>query len=194
MTEVRRYGCGCDCGSCVCSDQPVAEGDTGVLVPLLDLEERQKACKCKATGSHCAKKNVADLNFAEGVKTVQLSIPTMTCDGCVKKLQTAFLSVDGVYTSNVDLASKTATITGHMDSAFLLKAVLTAGKEATILQSVLSPRSLPQTSSPRATYSLSVDSDSGIPTNHSVCNAALKVRTSKCKSLTMMPNRGTSMN
>ena len=66
----------------------------------------------------------------------------MHCTACVNKIQTALSSVEGVYKVDVDLASKSATITGTAHPDVLIQAVKDVDYESTIFDS---PQENPRT-------------------------------------------------
>ena len=59
----------------------------------------------------------------------------MHCTACVNKIQTALSSVEGVYKVDVDLVSKSATITGTAHPDVLIQAVKDVDYESTIFDS-----------------------------------------------------------
>tara|TARA_B100001123_G_scaffold136053_1_gene157915 strand:- start:1027 stop:1716 length:690 start_codon:yes stop_codon:yes gene_type:complete len=66
----------------------------------------------------------------------------MHCTACVNKIQTALSSVEGVYKVDVDLVSKSATITGTAHPDVLIQAVKDVDYESTIFDS---PQENPKT-------------------------------------------------
>ena len=66
----------------------------------------------------------------------------MHCTACVNKIQTALSSVEGVYKVDVDLVSKSATITGTAHPDVLIQAVKEVDYESTIFDS---PEEKPKT-------------------------------------------------
>ena len=66
----------------------------------------------------------------------------MHCTACVNKIQTALSSVEGVYKVDVDLVSKSATITGTAHQDVLIQAVKDVDYESTIFDS---PEEKPKT-------------------------------------------------
>ena len=66
----------------------------------------------------------------------------MHCTACVNKIQTALSSVEGVYKVDVDLVSKSATITGTAHPDVLIQAVKDVDYESTIFDS---PEEKPKT-------------------------------------------------
>ncbi len=64
-------------------------------------------------------------------KTIRLSIPGMSCAGCVASIEKSLESVSGIERANVNLADKTASITGEAPADILIKAVSSAGYDAT---------------------------------------------------------------
>ena len=66
----------------------------------------------------------------------------MHCTACVNKIQTALSSVEGVYKVDVDLVSKSATITGTAHPDVLIQAVKDVDYESTIFDN---PQENPKT-------------------------------------------------
>lgn len=67
-------------------------------------------------------------------QTLRLSITGMMCAGCVSAVEKALQSVTGVHQANVNLAERTAMVTGDIEPNALLKAVKKAGYNAAIMQ------------------------------------------------------------
>ena len=65
--------------------------------------------------------------------TVKLSIPGMKCNGCVSAIEKALGDQAGVIKSEVDLASKSASIEYDNSLVVLLDAIKAAGFDATEL-------------------------------------------------------------
>ena len=65
--------------------------------------------------------------------TVKLSIPGMKCNGCVSAIEKALGDQAGVIKSEVDLASKSASIEYDNSLVVLLDAIKVAGFDATEL-------------------------------------------------------------
>ena len=59
--------------------------------------------------------------------TIQLHIEGMNCSHCAHSAENALKSVSGVESASVDLASKTATITGEASVETLIDAVNSLG-------------------------------------------------------------------
>lgn len=66
--------------------------------------------------------------------TVRLSIAGMMCAGCVGTVEGALQKVSGVEQANVNLAERTALVSGSMQPEQLVSAVKQAGYEAAIMQ------------------------------------------------------------
>lgn len=67
-------------------------------------------------------------------ETVRLSIAGMMCAGCVSSVERALQGVTGVETANVNLAERTASVTGDAKAEDLVSAVKQAGYEAALMQ------------------------------------------------------------
>lgn len=64
----------------------------------------------------------------------QLSIGGMSCAGCVSTVENALQAVPGVKQATVNFAEHTASVTGKVDAATLIQAVVDAGYEAAELK------------------------------------------------------------
>lgn len=67
-------------------------------------------------------------------KPVRLSIAGMMCAGCVSSVEAALKQVDGVEAANVNLAERTALVTGSAQPEALVTAVKQAGYDAALMQ------------------------------------------------------------
>ncbi|MGG4692104.1 copper-exporting P-type ATPase CopA [Proteus mirabilis] len=76
--------------------------------------------------------NDADISIDDD--STQLLIDGMTCASCVSKVQKALQSVSGVENARVNLAERSALVTGHVDHDDLINAVEKAGYGAEIIQ------------------------------------------------------------
>ncbi|PHM63046.1 copper-exporting P-type ATPase CopA [Xenorhabdus ishibashii] len=66
--------------------------------------------------------------------SIQLLLDGMSCASCVSKVQNALQSVDGVEHARVNLAERSALVTGHASPNALVEAVLKAGYGAEVIQ------------------------------------------------------------
>ncbi|WJW81283.1 copper-exporting P-type ATPase CopA [Moellerella wisconsensis] len=66
--------------------------------------------------------------------SLQLLLDGMTCASCVNRVQKALMSVDGVENARVNLAERSALVTGTMQPEALISAVQNAGYGAEIIQ------------------------------------------------------------
>ncbi|HDL8491774.1 TPA: copper-exporting P-type ATPase CopA [Yersinia enterocolitica] len=66
--------------------------------------------------------------------SVQLLLTGMSCASCVSKVQNALQSVDGVEVARVNLAERSALVTGHPNNEALIAAVKNAGYGAEIIE------------------------------------------------------------
>ncbi|CNI17682.1 copper exporting ATPase [Yersinia frederiksenii] len=66
--------------------------------------------------------------------SVQLLLTGMSCASCVSKVQNALESVDGVEVARVNLAERSALVTGHPSNEALIAAVKNAGYGAEIIE------------------------------------------------------------
>jgi len=67
--------------------------------------------------------------------TIRLAVDGMNCAGCVSKVETALLAVAGVTEATVNLAERSALISGEMDSSALIAAVQATGRDAREIRS-----------------------------------------------------------
>ncbi|PHM40083.1 putative metal cation transporter P-type ATPase CtpV [Xenorhabdus mauleonii] len=77
---------------------------------------------------------ISDDNLISDDNSVQLLLDGMTCASCVSKVQKALLSVDGVEHARVNLAERSALVTGSPSPNALIEAVSKAGYGAEIIQ------------------------------------------------------------
>ncbi|MCW7554824.1 heavy metal translocating P-type ATPase [Endozoicomonas gorgoniicola] len=68
-------------------------------------------------------------------ETISLSVPDMSCAGCVAKVEKALKSVDDVKDARVNLAEKTAEVDGVPDVVTLLQALEAIGKPGSLIDS-----------------------------------------------------------
>ncbi|UYM17799.1 heavy metal translocating P-type ATPase [Endozoicomonas euniceicola] len=68
-------------------------------------------------------------------ETTSLSVPSMSCAGCVAKVEKALKAVDDVTDARVNLAEKTAEVDGLPDVVTLLQALEAIGKPGTLIDS-----------------------------------------------------------
>ncbi|MET4692830.1 heavy metal translocating P-type ATPase [Endozoicomonas lisbonensis] len=68
-------------------------------------------------------------------ETISLSVPDMSCAGCVAKIEKALKSVDDVKDARVNLAEKTVEVDGLPDVVTLLKALEAIGKPGSLIDS-----------------------------------------------------------
>ncbi|BET95816.1 copper-exporting P-type ATPase CopA [Xenorhabdus taiwanensis] len=73
-------------------------------------------------------------NDANDNDSIQLLLDGMSCASCVSKVQKALQSVDGVEHARVNLAERSALITGHALPNALVEAVIKAGYGAEVIQ------------------------------------------------------------
>ncbi|HDL8470839.1 TPA: copper-exporting P-type ATPase CopA [Yersinia enterocolitica] len=66
--------------------------------------------------------------------SVQLLLTGMSCASCVSKVQNALQSVDGVEVARVNLAERSALVTGHPNNEALIAAVKNTGYGAEIIE------------------------------------------------------------
>ncbi|MDX7987979.1 copper-exporting P-type ATPase CopA [Xenorhabdus sp. 12] len=86
------------------------------------------------TPSEHNKNSISDDRSISDDNSVQILLDGMTCASCVSKVQKALLSVDGVEHARVNLAERSALVTGNPSSNALIEAVTKAGYGAEIIQ------------------------------------------------------------
>ncbi|WP_085908128.1 heavy metal translocating P-type ATPase [Kiloniella majae] len=71
-------------------------------------------------------------------KVIELTVKGMSCAGCVRSVEKALTSVQGVVSASPDLMSNTATIsyTGRVDESLLLKSLADKGYQAALVPKV----------------------------------------------------------
>ncbi|MEB4590474.1 heavy metal translocating P-type ATPase [Candidatus Thiothrix sp. Deng01] len=67
-------------------------------------------------------------------QTIRLSVTGMMCAGCVSAVETALQAVTGVTQANVNLAERTAMVTGDFDPNAAVQAIKGAGFTAAVMQ------------------------------------------------------------
>lgn len=77
--------------------------------------------------------SVAQPAASEG-ESVQLLLTGMSCASCVSKVQNALQRVDGVQVARVNLAERSALVTGTQNNEALIAAVKNAGYGAEIIE------------------------------------------------------------
>ncbi|WP_391529785.1 copper-exporting P-type ATPase CopA [Photorhabdus akhurstii] len=86
-----------------------------------------------ATSSVPVEKTDASV-VSDSDESIQLLLDGMTCASCVSKVQKALQGVDGVENARVNLAERSALITGSASAEALIKAVEKAGYGAELIQ------------------------------------------------------------
>ena len=69
-------------------------------------------------------------------ETVHLSVPDMTCAGCVSKVEKSLRSVPGVKSADVNFADLSASVECDVSPELLIKAVSDAGYTASVASAV----------------------------------------------------------
>ncbi|MFD2230298.1 heavy metal translocating P-type ATPase [Alkalimarinus sediminis] len=67
-------------------------------------------------------------------ESIRLAITGAKCAGCVKKIETALQSVDGIATAEMNFAERTAEVSGLASSSELIAAIEKAGFGATVIE------------------------------------------------------------
>lgn len=67
-------------------------------------------------------------------ESIRLAITGAKCAGCVKKIETALQSVDGITTAEMNFAERTAEVLGLASSSELIAAIEKAGFGATVIE------------------------------------------------------------
>lgn len=71
--------------------------------------------------------------------SVRLSVVGMSCAGCVKAVEDALNSVEGVESASVSFADHSATVVGEVDTARLTEAVVGVGYDAAVMEALEDP-------------------------------------------------------
>ncbi|WP_218139942.1 heavy metal translocating P-type ATPase [Loktanella fryxellensis] len=124
---------GMTCASCVGRVEKALNRMEGVSEAVVNLAtERADVTFTQPASREGLVQAVVDAGYAVLDRTVTLSIDGMTCASCVARVEKALLSVSGVATAAVNLATERATIvaTGAVADSDLVAAVAAAGYAA----------------------------------------------------------------
>ena len=121
---------GMTCASCVAHVERALKAVPGVETASVNLATQRAEITGVALDRPALVQAVEDAGYAVPTRPVDLAIEGMTCASCVARVERALLSVPGVTSATVNLATERATVTGSADLAALTRAVADAGYEA----------------------------------------------------------------
>jgi heavy metal translocating P-type ATPase len=121
---------GMTCASCVAHVERALKAVPGVETASVNLATERAEITGPALDRAALVKAVEDAGYDVPTRPVDLAIEGMTCASCVARVERALLSVPGVTSATVNLATERATVTGSTDLAALTRAVADAGYEA----------------------------------------------------------------
>jgi heavy metal translocating P-type ATPase len=121
---------GMTCASCVAHVERALKAVPGVETASVNLATQRAEITGVALDRPALVQAVEDAGYAVPTRPVDLAIEGMTCASCVARVERALLSVPGVTSAAVNLATERATVTGSADLAALTRAVADAGYEA----------------------------------------------------------------
>ena len=114
---------GMTCASCVAHVERALKAVPGVETASVNLATQRAEITGVALDRPALVQAVEDAGYAVPTRPVDLAIEGMTCASCVARVERALLSVPGVTSAAVNLATERATVTGSADLA-ALKALL----------------------------------------------------------------------
>jgi len=121
---------GMTCASCVAHVERALKAVPGVETASVNLATERAEVSGAALDRAALVQAVEDAGYNVPTRPFDLAIEGMTCASCVARVERALLSVAGVASATVNLATERATVTGSIDLAALIRAVADAGYEA----------------------------------------------------------------
>jgi heavy metal translocating P-type ATPase len=121
---------GMTCASCVAHVERALKAVPGVETASVNLATERAEITGAALDRATLVQAVEDAGYEVPARPVDITIEGMTCASCVARVERALLSVPGVTSATVNLATERATVTGSADLAALTRAVADAGYEA----------------------------------------------------------------
>ena len=101
---------GMNCASCVSSVEKAISSVKGVESVSVNLATETASVKGNAAASEIAEA-IRNSGYNTVLDTYELSVEGMTCASCVRSVEKAISSVEGVTSANVNLATEKATVT-----------------------------------------------------------------------------------
>ena len=137
MTEIKEITIpiqGISCASCVTNNEKALQAVPGVLSATVNIATEKATVSFDTDRASPAQLVAAimKVGYKVPIEKVTLPIGGMTCASCVEHVEKALLSVEGVLSSSVNLATERATVhymAGAVNRADLVKAVDDAGYE-----------------------------------------------------------------
>lgn len=125
---------GMNCASCVGRVERALKAVPGVAAASVNLAADRAEVQALGDVDLNALVEAAEtLGYRVPLRSVTLAVEGMSCAGCVRGVEQALLSVPGVATANVNLATEKAVVTGAADMDALIAAVARKGKTARAL-------------------------------------------------------------
>ncbi|PSU32243.1 copper-translocating P-type ATPase [Photobacterium lutimaris] len=103
------------------------------------------AVAVQASGKAPERSHTTTRKPQDGVTSQQFILSGMTCASCVSSVEKAIISVDGVISTSVNLAERTALVSGRADSHRIIQAIEDAGYQAELSEDELTRRQRQQT-------------------------------------------------
>lgn len=121
---------GMTCASCVAHVERALKAVPGVATASVNLATERAEVTGQALDRAALVQAVEGAGYDVPARPVDLSIEGMTCASCVARVERALLSVPGVTSATVNLATERAMVAGSADLVALTRAVADAGYEA----------------------------------------------------------------
>ncbi|WP_417584157.1 heavy metal translocating P-type ATPase [Pelagibacterium sp.] len=124
---------GMTCASCVGRVERALVGVQGVSGASVNLAtERAEITLIEAVDRDALVKAIEDAGYKVPGQKLELAVEGMTCASCVGRVEKALLSVPGVTSASVNLASERASVSGSasLTEAALVAAIASAGYQA----------------------------------------------------------------
>lgn len=120
---------GISCGGCVTRLENALGAVTGVTAVSVNLANRTAIVNgiASITALLIAVASVGYGASPMDMDAIRIAIPSMTCAGCVNRIEKALVEVPGVHTVTTNLAERQLTVTGHACIRSLLASLAQAG-------------------------------------------------------------------
>jgi Au+-exporting ATPase len=123
------------CASCVVRVERALSANDGVVNARVNLATETAHVEADDTVTRATlAEAIEGAGYSIPSHSLALSIEGMTCASCVGRVERALADVPGVTSAAVNLATERATIRGDVEPSALVRAVETAGYEATLLE------------------------------------------------------------
>ncbi|MBP0483172.1 heavy metal translocating P-type ATPase [Sagittula salina] len=136
MTDLRFEVTGLNCGACAGRAQRALEAADGVTAASVNLATRTAQVSTQVSGGTAGtlQQALRTAGYPAAEARTRLDIEGMSCASCAGRVERALLSVPGVLSASVNLASNTAevqSLAGSTDPRDLAQKVADAGYKAT---------------------------------------------------------------